>query len=256
MPDPNDSVLGLRELVFPEDRETDFCTTHWSTILAAGQTDYSRAAAALERLCQKYWYPIYAFIRRRGLDRQEAEDLTQAFFAHLLEKECLKRADQQKGRFRAFLAASLKNFLNSDWERRTALRRGGEHQIISLDTLAAEEEYGRELGAALTPEMLFERRWAIALLDQVLARLRQEYATADKTKVFAVLEAALTSAVTPGFTAQAATELGLTENATKVSLHRMRRRFGQLLRSEIAHTVASPAEVDDEIRYLFAIIST
>jgi DNA-directed RNA polymerase specialized sigma24 family protein len=251
----NDSSLGERQPVTGTGGPSDFCTTQWSTILAAGQVDYTRAAGALERLCQRYWYPIYAFIRRRGVAWPEAEDLTQAFFAHLLKKDTLSKVDPNRGRFRAFLASSLTNFLKGEWDYRTALRRGGKQQVVSLDTVAAEELYEREAAGALTAELLFERRWAITLLEEVLRRLKQEYILAGKGMQFAVLEPALSSAVPPGFYTRCAAELALTENATKVALHRLRRRFGEVLRSEIAHTVAGPEEIEDEIRYLFSIIS-
>ncbi len=233
-----------------------FSATHWSVVLAAGQTDFARAAAALERLCRGYWYPIYAFVRRRGFGHHEAEDLTQAFFAFLLEKETLKKVDRNKGKFRTFLLAALTNFLANEWDKGQTLKRGGHHQIISLDEAAAEGLYLREAGESLTPEKLFERRWASAIIEQALGRLKQEYITGGKADVFAKLEPSLTRDVTAGSHAEWAGELGMSEGAVKVALHRLRRRFGEILRSEIAHTVSSPEEIDDEIRHLFAAIST
>jgi RNA polymerase sigma-70 factor (ECF subfamily) len=224
-------------------------------VVAAGGSDPNRAAAALEQLCRKYWYPIYAFIRRRGSNREHAEDLTQAFFAYLLEKEALKRVDQQKGRFRSFLLASLTNFLANEWDKQRTLKRGGQHQIVSLDEAQAEEIYSREPIDALTPERLFERRWAFILLSQVLARLEQEHASGDRTQLFMRLRPALTEEMNAGWHAKCAGELGMTEGAIRVALHRLRRRFGELLRSEIAQTVAQPEDVDDEIRHLFAAFS-
>ncbi len=232
----------------------NFTTTNWSVVLAAGQTDYGRAAAALERLCRKYWYPIYAFIRRRGSDGHEAEDLTQAFFTHLLEKETLKRVNRQKGKFRSFLLAAVTNFLANEWDKKQTLKRGGQSQIVSLDEMAAEELYSHEPAGSLTPEKLFERRWAFTLVDQVLARLKEECIAADRAKLFAKLEPGLTGEINPGLYAEWAAALGMSEGAVRVAVHRFRRRFGELLRSEIAHTVATPEEVDEEIRHLFAAI--
>jgi RNA polymerase sigma-70 factor (ECF subfamily) len=247
---PTDNVAGPHE-----EKSGVFSTTHWSVVLGAGQTDLAAATAALERLCRTYWYPIYAFIRRRGSDPHEAEDLTQSFFAFLLEKESLKKVDRRKGRFRTFLLAALMNFLANEWDKRQTLKRGGQSQIVSLDETVAEELYCREAVESVTPETLFERRWAWALVEQVLARLKEEYAAANKDRLFASLEPALTREVAPGTLVQFAAELGMSEGAVKVALHRLRRRFGELLRSEIAHTVASPEEIDDEIRHLFAAIS-
>lgn len=233
-----------------------FATTHWSIVLAAGQGSHAHASAALERLCRMYWYPIYAFVRRRGTDRENAEDLTQSFFASLLEKEMLKKVDRQKGKFRSFLLAGLTNFLTNEWDKRKAIKRGGTREIVSLDEMAAEELYGQEPVGPLTAEKLFDRSWAFALLEQTLARLKQEYSAADKTELFARLEPELTREATPGLYSAKAAELNMSEAAVKVALHRLRRRFGELLRSEIAHTVSTPEEVDEEIRHLFASIST
>jgi RNA polymerase sigma-70 factor (ECF subfamily) len=222
--------------------------------LEAGRTDYSRAALALERLCTRYWYPVYVFIRRRGSEHHAAEDLTQAFFTHLLEKETLKKVDRQKGKFRSFLLTAATNFLTNEWDKRQTLKRGGQNQIISLDD-TAEELYSHEPVELLTPEKLFERRWAFTLMNQVLARLKEEYIATDKAELFAQLEPGLTDGVNPGLYADWAAALDMSEGAVRVAVHRLRRRFGELLRSEIAHTVATPAEVDEEIRHLFAAIA-
>ena len=244
-------TTGATEYMSP-----DFTITHWSVVLTAGQSDPTGAAAALEQLCRIYWYPIYAFVRRRGAHWPEAQDLTQEFFAHLLEHETLRKVDRQKGKFRSFLLAALTNFLANQWDRRQTLKRGGRRQIISLDEAAAEEWYRHEPIEPRTPEKLFERRWAIALVEQVLAQLKQEYAAAGKADVFETLEPALTEEAAPGGYAAGAARLGLSEGAVRVAMHRLRRRFGELLRSEINHTVASPAEADEEIRQLFAAIAT
>jgi RNA polymerase sigma-70 factor (ECF subfamily) len=163
-----------------EKKVSDFSTTNWSVVLEAGRTDVARAAVALERLCHKYWHPIYVFVRRRGSDHHEAEDLTQAFFAYLLEKETLKAVDRRKGKFRTFLLVSLTNFLLNEWDRRQTLKRGGQREIISLDEMAAGKLYSQEPVEQFSPEKLFERRWAITIIEQVLARLKSEFAAAGK----------------------------------------------------------------------------
>jgi RNA polymerase sigma factor (sigma-70 family) len=232
-----------------------FATTNWSVVLEAGKGDLPRSATAMEKLCRRYWYPIYAFVRRRGHDRQSAEDLTQAFFAHLLDQDTLKRVDARKGKFRTFLLASLANFLANEWDKRQTWKRGGRNQIISLDEAAAEELYLHEPVEPATPEKLFDRRWALTLVAEVLAQLKQEYIAQNKTALFAQLEPALTGELTPGWHAASAARLQMTEGAVRVALHRLRRRFGELLRQEIAQTVAGPAEVDEEIRQLFSALS-
>jgi RNA polymerase sigma factor (sigma-70 family) len=237
------------------ERSGVFSTTHWSMVLTAANGNVAAAARALEQLCAKYWYPIYAFIRRRGSDIHEAEDLTQAFFAHLLEKESLKHADRQKGKFRTFLLAALTNFLNNEWDRRVTLKRGGKFQILSLDEMVAEKRYLLEPVESATPEKLFERRWALALLEQALNRLKQEYATEGKAELFGRLEPCLTGEVSRGFHDECASALGMNPGAVRTALHRLRQRFGQLLRNEVSQTVTSEAEVNEEIRHLFAAVS-
>ena len=251
----NDSSVEGHVPAKAENKHGAFSTTHWSVVLTAGNDNLAGADNALEQLCQKYWYPIYAFVRRRGSDSHEAEDLTQAFFAHLLEKETLKQADRQKGKFRSFLLASLTNFLNNEWRKKQTMKRGGQRQIISLDETVAENRYQLEPAALAEPEKLFERRWALTLLEQVFARLKSEYTASGKAELFAKLEPLITGEITPGLYAELAAALGMKEEAVRVALSRARRRFGEVLRNEIAQTVASPAEVEDEIRHLFAAIS-
>ena len=240
---------------FAAGKPNAFSTTHWSLVLTAGSGDGTRAAAALERLCGKYWYPLFAFIRRTGFDFHEAEDLTQAFFAHLFEKDRLKQVDRQKGKFRSFLLAALTNFLNNEWDKRQAWKRGGRCQVISLDQTDAEERYRLEPVDSLTPEKLFERRWTLILLEQVLAQLKQECVSSGKAELFSKLEPLITGEITPGQYAQLALALKMREEAVRMALSRTRRRFGELLRNEIAQTVLTPADVDDEIRHLFAGVS-
>jgi RNA polymerase sigma factor (sigma-70 family) len=239
---------------FAEVRAGAFSVTRWTLVVDAAGTSPG-AAEALEQLCGRYWYPIYAFVRRRGSDHHQAEDLTQGFFAFLLEKEILKKADRTRGKFRTFLLATLANFLANEWDKQQSLKRGGRIRIVSLDETVAEGLYHREPVETLTPEKLFERRWAFALLEQALARLKQDYLDAGKEEVFVKLEPALTGATPPGWYGGCAASLGMSENAVRVALHRLRRRFGELLRETIAPTVGDPGEVEDEVRHLFAALS-
>lgn len=238
----------------PEKEASTFATTHWSVVLSAGQDDFTGAAAALEELCRKYWYPLYAFVRRRGSDQHEAEDLTQAFFAFLLENETLKKVNRQRGKFRSFLLAAFTNFLNNEWDRQQTLKRGGHRLIVSLDEMAAEEKYLGEPADSVTPERLFERRWAQTLLEDVLNRLRQEYIAEEKSHLFSTLESGLTGELDNKAYSSWSVTLGMSQGAVRVAMHRMRRRFGQLLREEIALTVTAPWEVDDEICQLFSAL--
>ena len=236
-------------------RREVFATTQWTAVLAASDQDFAKAAAALHWLCSTYWYPIYAFIRRRGANFHEAEDLTQSFFAFLLEGQILKKAHQNKGRFRSFLLAALTNFSNNEWDKRQTLKRGGQRQIISLDEATAEGRYRNEPAGSLPPEKLFDRRWANMLVETVLALLREEYAAANNAAFLARLEPLLTQEVTPGLYAQLAAEFDMTSGAIKLALHRLRRRFGELLRREVGRTVTDAAALEEEIRYLFSALS-
>jgi RNA polymerase sigma factor (sigma-70 family) len=230
-----------------------FPTTQWSVVLGASATNTAIATVALEHLCSRYWQPIYVFVRWRGSSPHEAEDLTQTFFAFLLEKETLKKVDQEKGKFRTFLLAALTNFLHNQWDIRQALKRGGRRQIISLND-TAEIAFNKEPLDHRSPDKIFERQWATTLVENVLARLKKEYVEGGKEILFVRLEPELTSESNTKLYSAWAEELGLSANALQVALHRLRRRFGELLRSEIAHTVSSPEEVHDEIRHLFAAI--
>lgn len=231
-----------------------FPATEWSTIHEAATSDPDRALAALERLCRKYWGPVYAFMRQRGHTSHEAEDLTQCFFVYLLEKQAVRKAAPEKGRFRSFLLASAKNFLINEWDKKRRLKRGGHFDFIAFDLYEAQCK-GYEPIENLTPEHAFERRWAAQLVRIVLAQVEEEYAAEDNGALFARLEAGLTAEVSPGDCGTWAQALGMSEGAVRVALHRLRRRFGELLRREIARTVNDPAEVDDEIRQLFSALS-
>jgi RNA polymerase sigma factor (sigma-70 family) len=228
-----------------------FAATRWTVVLAAaGPKSGAARKRALEELAGAYWFPLYAYIRRQGRPAAEAEDLTQGFFARLLEKKSLAAADPQKGRFRSFLLASLKNFMANEWDRSVTLKRGGGKPLIALDALDAEARYAVEPADDLTPERLFERRWAMAVLDQVLARLEQEYRDRRAAETFEALKGCLAGAADAATHASVARRLGMTEGAVKVAAHRLRKRYRDILREEIAETVASPDLVDEEIRYL------
>jgi RNA polymerase sigma-70 factor (ECF subfamily) len=232
----------------------EFPTTHWSVVRRAGEISQTGVRAALERLCQDYWRPVYAFIRRSGTRPEDAEDLTQSFFAHLLENETFKRADRAKGRFRSFLLGSLNFYLSNERATQQAQKRGGRRQIVSLDDTQMEEIYAPELAHSLTPDKIFAREWAKTLVQHAQKRLQEECAKKGDPKLFAVLASGLSGEIGPGAYAEWAASLGLEEGAVRVALHRLRRRFGELLRNEVAQTVAGPEEVEAEIRQIFAAI--
>ena len=233
----------------------DFTTTHWSVVLASAQGDSPQAAVALEQLCRTYWYPLYAFVRRQGHNPHDAEDLLQGFFARFLEKNYLNAVDQSKGRFRSFLLAALKHFLADEWDKAHACKRGGRVQFLSLDSEAAESRSWEEPVADLTPERLYEQRWACVLLERVMQRLEEDWAEAGKRDFFEALKPFLVGESRSATYAQLALKLGVSEAALKMKVQRLRHRYQRLLREEIAHTVASPAEVEDEIGYLFRVLS-
>jgi RNA polymerase sigma factor (sigma-70 family) len=231
-----------------------FATTHWSVVLAAGQGASPDARQALATLCQTYWYPLYAFVRRLGHAPADAQDLTQEFFARLLEKHYLRDADRRRGKFRSFLLASFKHFLANERDRARARKRGGGRKQVSLDFAVGESRYSLEPSHELTAETMYERRWALTLLDRVVARLREEYVNAEKAKEFEQLKVFLTGETPTIFYRQVAVELASTEGAIKVAVHRLRRRFRDLMLEEIEQTVAEPEDVQDELRHLFAAI--
>jgi RNA polymerase sigma-70 factor (ECF subfamily) len=231
-----------------------FPTTRWSRVVAAGGPDSPAARAALAVLCQAYWYPLYAFIRRRGHDADLALDLVQGYFARLLERRVLAAADPDKGRFRTFLMADCSHFLAHERARADAQKRGGGRVLVSIDAAAAEGRFRGEPAHGTTPERLFERAWAVTVLDGVLSRLRAEYARNGTSAVFECLKPVLTDGPAALSYAMIAARLGTTEGAVQVAVHRLRRRYGILLRRQIATTVRDPAEVEDEIRALLAAL--
>jgi RNA polymerase sigma-70 factor (ECF subfamily) len=230
-----------------------FEATRWSIVVAAGGADSERAHKALEYLCAAYWYPLYAYVRRQGRSPHDAQDLTQAFFARLLARNFLGDADPAKGRFRSFLLGALKHFLSDAWDRERAQKRGGGVTFIPLDAESAETRYKLEPADESADEHLYDRRWALALLDEVLRRIRSEYARDGREPVFDALKPSLTGAKIPH--AEIAARLGVKEGAIRTAIHRLRTRYRDLLRAEIAGTVASPAEVDAEMQHLFAALA-
>lgn len=233
----------------------NFALTHWSVVVAAAGSDSTHARTALEKLCRTYWQPIYAFVRRQGHSAHDAQDLTQEFFARLLEKKSLADVDRAKGRFRSFLLASLKHFLANEWDKARAEKRGGGRVLIPIDANAAESSCGVDPADGVTAEKIFERRWALTLLDQVLRRLREEHIHNGKEKLFEQLKVTLTEASRSVPYADIAMRLDMSEGAVKVAVHRLRQRYRELLRAEIAETVTSPGEVEEEIRALFSALA-
>ncbi len=232
-----------------------FATTQWSLIAAAGDPADPASRAALGQLCEAYWFPVYAYIRRKGHDRAKAEDLTQGFFARLLETNDLAMADRTRGRFRSFLLAACQHFLANAHDAEVALKRGGGRAVLSLDFDSAEGKFTREPAANHeSAERLFERRWAVELLDRALAELRQEYIQTDRGALFDLLKPTLAGESTAGYDA-IANQLGLTVGAVKVAVHRLRQRYRDRIREVIGRTVADPADVDAEIRDLFAALA-
>jgi len=230
-----------------------FATTHWTVVLSAGQTESPQAAAALEKLCRVYWYPLYAYVRRQGNTPQDAEDLTQEFFARFLESRALLTVTPERGRFRSLLLASLNHFLINEWKKASTLKRGRGISIISLDQAAAEDRYRLEPVDELTPEKIFERRWALTLLDQVLTQLRDECVADGKAKLFDALRGFLTEPSNTASYAEVAAQLETSEHAARQAVRRLRQRYRELMRAEIAQTVSSPQEIDEEIRHLFTV---
>jgi RNA polymerase sigma-70 factor (ECF subfamily) len=232
-----------------------FATTHWSVVLTAGQRDLPQAAEALEKLWRAYWYPLYVYVRRQGNNPEDAQDLTQDFFSRLLEKNYLARADRDRGKFRTFLLGSLKNFLINEWKRAGRLKRGGGLEFFSIDANAAEDRYATEAGKESDSDAAYEQLWAVTLIEQVLAALRQEFSAAGKARLFEELKGFIWGEKSTASYAEIAGHLNLTEGTVKVAVHRLRQRFRELLRAEVAHTVARPEDIDGELRHLISVAS-
>jgi len=229
-----------------------FLTTRWSVVLAAQRKTSPNADAALETLCRAYWYPLYAFVRRSGRGPHDAQDLTQEFFARLLAKEWLQAAAQERGRFRTFLLVALKRFLANEWHHAMAQKRGGGVEVLPLDTVDAEQRYAGE--PVLTADEVFDRRWAITLLDQTLERLSGEFVAIGKQSEFNVMKVWLTAGRGEIPYAELAGQLGTSEGAARGAVHRLRKRFRELFRENIAQTVADPEGVEDEMRHLASVL--
>jgi RNA polymerase sigma-70 factor (ECF subfamily) len=232
-----------------------FATTRWSLVRAAGRRSSPDAGRALSLLCELYWYPLYAEARRRGLSPEDAQDRVQGYFARLLEKDGLAQADQARGRFRSFLLASFGHFLANEWDRNRARKRGGGRAAVSLDAAALESRFAHEPVHPDTPEAIFDRRWALALIDRALDRLREECARTGKAGLFEVLKPALAGDRAAPY-AELAVELSMTEGAIKTAVHRLRARCAALVRAEVARTVSRPDDVDDELAHLFAALES
>jgi RNA polymerase sigma-70 factor (ECF subfamily) len=224
-------------------------------VLAAGRRASPEAHESLAQLCQTYWFPLYAYVRRKGYSPDDACDLTQTFFARLLEKNWLTSADRTKGRFRAFLLTAMKHFLADEWDRERAEKRGGGRALLPLTLDTAEARYAKEPADLETPDRIFERRWALTLLDEVLARVRSEYARDGRASLFEALHPCLVGERTAQPYAELASTLGSTEGAVKSAVHRLRARYRQALREEIASTLDDAARVDEELRHLLAVLS-
>ena len=240
----------------PDRPNAAFATTRWSIVVAAGHRSSPDSQRALESLCQAYWYPLYAYVRRRVTDVSEAQDLTQAFFAELLEKNYVESATPERGRFRAFLLTAFKHFLSRQWEKARAKKRGGGRAPISLDFDMADSRFSTELASGLTAEQIYEQQWALALLQQTLERLESDFVGVGKALQFQTLKGFMIGEHSGTTYAAAAARLNMTEAAAKMAASRMRRRYRQLMRDEIAQTVSGPDEVDDEIRKLFTALES
>ena len=229
-----------------------FATTHWSVVLSAQDKESPKSAAALESLCRAYWYPLYAYARRSGHKSSDAEDLTQGFFTKLLEKDYLKAATSEKGRFRAFLLVAFKRFMAGEWDREHALKRGGLTPVLSIDQQAAESRFAVEPSHQVQPDMLFDRQWAATLLERTMAQLQEEYVASGRAKLFEYLKSSLAGEDSALRYADIAARLNLTEPAVKMAVYRLRARYREVLRAEIGHTVSEPEQIEEEIRHLFS----
>ena len=239
----------------PNATGTVFATTHWTAVLAAGRGGSQQADLALEELCRTYWYPLYAYVRRQGHSREDAEDLTQGFFARLLEKNYLEGVTSDKGKFRAFLLMAVKRFLANEWDRANRQKRGGGILPLSLNWQDADTRYQIDPADNLSPDKLYDRAWALVVLEHVITRLRDENATDGKGEVYEQLKPFLMMGKGALPYAKAATDLKMTEGAVRVAVHRLRHRYRELLREEIAQTLSDPSHADEEMQALFSALS-
>ena len=253
---PNDEVTSLTVVGgSAQNGAAAFTTTHWSVVLEA-QGESPAAQEALEKLCRTYWRPIYGFVRRQGIGPEEAKDLTQGFFALLLERRDLNTVRQEKGRLRSYLLTSLKHFLTNEHNRATAIKRGEGQRLIPLEELRERERIGFDSSETLAADQIYQRRWALSVLDQALARLGDEYRAAGPASagLFNRLQKSLTDEPDRPSPADTAHEFGMTESAVRQASYRLRQRYRQVLREEIAHTVMLPGDIEDELRHLIAVL--
>jgi RNA polymerase sigma-70 factor (ECF subfamily) len=236
----------------PQGSEAWFVTTHWSVVLSAQDRHCPRSGDALESLCRTYWYPLYSYARRAGHSPPDAEDLTQGFFARLLEKDYLRAAARDKGRFRTFLLVALKRYLANEWDRQHAQKRGGFAPVVLIDQELAESRFASEPAHNLSPDLLFDRQWAMTLLERTMTQLQQEYDASGRARLFECLRSCLAKDESALPYAEIAGRLKLTEAAVKMAVHRLRGRYREILQHEIAQTVSAPEEIEEEIRHLFS----
>ncbi|PWU16292.1 MAG: RNA polymerase subunit sigma-24 [Verrucomicrobia bacterium] len=246
---PSDSSTGAKPRHY-------FATTHWSVVLSAGRSDTTSAHLALESLCRTYWYPLYAYARRRGYSAHDAEDMTQAFFAHLLDRKSVANADPNKGRFRSFILGAMTHYLANESVKLRAQKRGAGKEVLSLDAAAAEERFDLEPATGRSPDETFDKEWATALLNKVLNALEEDFRRQNKSELFAALKQTLAGSRADQPYAMLAKQLEMNEGAVKTAVHRLRKRYRQLLEAEIANTVASPAEIKEELAYLLKIMAS
>jgi DNA-directed RNA polymerase specialized sigma24 family protein len=246
-PEQNDALPARRNQVF--------ATTHWSVVVQAGAGHSTEGAAALEKLCRTYWFPLFAFVRRLGHEEADAKDLTQEFFARLLERQDFQNVNARKGKFRTFLLVSLQNFLSNQRDHARAAKRGGGKIIISLDALPLKQVHAWEPSTTQSPAQLFDQRWAMSLLAETVRQLEEEMTEAGRSEQFAALKTFLTNEPGEGEYLAVAHQLGTSSQSIAVAVHRMRQRYRELVRTEVAHTVSSPLEVEEEMRHLYAALN-
>lgn len=238
----------------PSPARPEFATTHWSLVVAArpDEASQTRARKALEELCRSYWYPLYAFVRNRGYSSSDAQDLTQSFFARIIETGGFATADPERGRFRSYLLGAMKHFLANEWHRAQAQKRGGGVTFLELDALDPEARYALEPAQTNDPDAGFDREWAHESITRAMEKLRADSESSGKRELFQALQASLTG--DEPARSETAARLGMTEGAVKVAVHRLRQRYRELLRAEIAETVSDPSDIDDEMRHLVAAL--
>jgi DNA-directed RNA polymerase specialized sigma24 family protein len=236
----------------PPGTDAWFVTTHWSVVLSARGPGSPQGAAALETLCRAYWYPLYAYLRRQGRSPHDAQDLTQGFFARLLEKDYLQAAAREKGKFRTFLLVAFKRYLANEWDREHAQKRGGFAVVVPIDEELAESRFAAEPAHNAPPDVLFDRQWAMTLLEGVMGQLQREYVASGRARLFEHLQSCLAREESALPYAEIATRLKLTEPAVKMAVQRLRARYREILRAEIAHTVSTAEVIEEEIRHLFS----